>query len=311
MPPYRHNLMDDPYEILGVSRSATADEIKAAYRKRARDLHPDVNKSPDAQQKFAQLQSAYEILSDEEKRRRFDRTGRVEQGPSPFAGGGFEHDDIGEMFDAFFRGRNQRPGPRPRPAPPRNLDIRAPLSLDLETIDRGGKVKTRTPSGEVVEITLPPAAAAGAVLRVKGKGERAPDGRQGDLLLELRVKPHPTLTRGAPGKPDAAALDLSTRADISIADATLGGEVNIDRLGKTIRLTIPSGTPSGRSLRAKGKGLTNAAGRSGDLFVELRIVPPPRDTISDEDARTLRRLADPARERSHASHDPREDSATT
>jgi curved DNA-binding protein len=289
--------MDDLYADPRRAPNASADDIKSAYRKRARALHPDVNKSPDAQERFAELQRAYEILSSDEKRRRYDRTGRVDAIPDPPGGAGFGADDFGEMFDAFFRGRQAgphagaQPGTRARPAPPRSLDTRAPLSLDLETVDRGGTVRTRTPAGEVAEVTIPPAVAAGATLRVKGKGERSPDGRRGDLILEIRVKPHETLARGAPGKPDPASLDLTARAEISIADATLGGEARVDRLGQSIRLTVPPATPSGRSLRAKGKGLTNAAGRSGDLFVELRIVPPDPAFLSPEDAETLRRIA--------------------
>lgn len=293
---------EDLYAILGIERGATADQVKAAYRKLARRLHPDVNKDPDAQAQFAKLQQAYEVLSDADKRRRYDRTGRTDAGPDPFAGGGFradvrgsgfDADEFSEMFDAFFRGRpGTQPPPRSPPRqPPRDLNIKAPLSLDLETVDKGGKVKARTPAGEVVEVTIPAAVAPGAVLRVKGKGERDATGRQGDLLLEIRLKPHTAFTRGAPGRPDPASLDLTTRADVTIADATLGGEIRIDRLGQTIHLTVPPSTPSGRALRARGKGLTNAAGRSGDLFVEIRIVPPDHRALTDEDKRALRHIA--------------------
>lgn len=282
--------MESPYSILGIPKTASAGEIKAAYRKLARKLHPDVNKEPDAQKKFAQVQQAYEILSDETKRTRYDRTGSVNPTPEGFAhsSGGFstDSDDIGDMFNSFFRGR---PAGQPRQAP-LDLNITAPLSLDLETVAQGGKIKTRTPAGEIVEVTIPPAISAGATLRVREKGNAGPGGQRGDLLLKIRVKPHDSLSRGTPSKPDDSSLDLTTRIDISIADATLGGEVTVDRLGQSLGLTIPPSTPSGRALRLKGRGLTNAAGNSGDLYVELRIVPPDAQTISDEDANTLRRI---------------------
>lgn len=289
--------MEDLYHILGVERDATQDTIKSAYRKLARKLHPDVNKAPDAHTKFATLQQAYEILSDDAKRARYDRSGRIDGDPfatTPYGGTGFQGfdaDGIGEMFDTFFKGRGD---PHTRPTgshasqrtraasrPSRDLNIKAPLTLDLETIAAGGKVKARTPSGEVVEVTIPPAVAAGALLRVKDKGERdAATNRQGDLLLEIRIRPHPTITRGTPNKPDPASLDLTANTDISIATATLGGKIAIDRLGQSITLTIPSATPSGRALRLRGKGLTNAAGKSGDLYIETRIVPPDPDSLT-------------------------------
>lgn len=288
--------MESLYDILSIDRTATQDQIKSAYRVKARKLHPDVNKAPDAQAQFAKIQQAYEILSDEKKRARYDRTGSISDAPqgfddSGFGGSGFtgqsvDSEDIGDMFNAFFRGRDT--GHRAPPQPPRNLNIEAPLSLDLETIAKGGKVKARTPSGEVVEVTVPPAVAAGATLRVREKGDTGPGGRRGDLLLKIRLKPHPTLTRGTPTKPDSASLDLSTRADISIADATLGGEIHVDCLGQSLSLTVPPATPSGQSLRLKGRGLTNAAGNSGDLYVKLRIVPPDPKTLSEDQTELLR-----------------------
>ena len=282
--------MEDLYAILGVSRSSTQDEIKAAYRKLARTCHPDVNKSPDAEKQFANLQRAYEVLSSEDKRRRYDRTGRTDGNANPFGGHGVGADDMGEMFETFFRGRGGRTDGGHRP-PPRNLDIRAPLSLDLETIAIGGTIKTRTISGDVVDVNVPPAVSTGATLRVKGKGERdAATGRQGDLLLEIRAKPHATITRGTPSKPDPASLDLTTRVDISITDATLGGPVRVQRLDQSLTLTVPPATPSGRALRLRGKGLTNAAGNSGDLYVELRIVPPDPETLTPEQTAALERI---------------------
>lgn len=296
--------MKDLYKILGIARDATADQVKAAYRTLARKFHPDVNKSEDAAKKFTEIQQAYEVLSSDEKRKRYDRTGSVDNAADPFASGfgrsgyrgqGAEADDIGEMFNAFFRGRNQSPQ-----QPPRNLNITAPISLDLETIAKGGVINTRTPAGETVAVNIPPAVAAGATLRVKGKGNTDSTGRRGDLLLQVRVKPHPIVSRGTPGKPDDASLDLTIKANISIADATLGGEISIDRLGQTIRLTIPEATPSGRALRLKGKGLTNAAGNAGNLFIELAIVPPDPTTLSQEHKQSLRDMCKQPHENQNA-----------
>ncbi len=315
---YRLSLMEDLYAILGTTRSASTDDIKSAYRKLARKLHPDVNKAPDAQQQFARVQQAYEILSDDTKRARYDRTGRIDadpftanRNPGGHPGGGFhgvDTDDIGEMFNTFFRDRGQQT--RRPPTPPRNLDIRAPLTLDLETIASGGVVKARTPSGNVVEVTVPPAVATGATLRVKGQGNSdSATGRKGDLLLEIRAKQHPTITRGRPNAPDPAGLDLTTRADISIATATLGGRIPVERLGESLSLTIPKATPSGRSLRLRGKGLTNAAGKSGDLYIELRIVPPDPDTLDEDQRDMLRSIPDPTDRNQTQNAEP--DSGTT
>ena len=301
--------MEDLYDILGVARDASADAIKTAYRALARKLHPDVNKAPDAQEQFAKVQQAYEVLSDDAKRKRYDRTGRADGDPfagTPYGGTGFQGfdaDGIGDMFDAFFKGRGQQQaGPfggaqtRQRAQPPRDLNTRAPLSLELETIAKGGKIKARTPGGETVEVTIPPAVAAGAVLRIKEKGERdARTNRVGDLLLEIRAKPHPTVTRGTPTKPDPTGLDLTITADLSIATATLGGKVTVDRLGESLTLTIPAATPSGRALRLRGKGLTNAAGKAGDLYVETRIVPPHPSALTEQQIETLREIGNAQR----------------
>lgn len=286
----------DLYAILGIGRGATADEIRSAYRKLARRLHPDVNKSPDAQARFSEVQEAYDVLSDEAKRRLYDRTGRVGAGSAPPTaqwGGGLdiEFDDLGSMFDSFFRGRGAPAGSAPRPR--RGADARRTLTVDLETVARGTTVRTLTPTGQEVDVKIPAGCADGAQLRLRGRGEASKSGGEaGDLLLTVRVTPHPLYTRGRPNEPDPKSLDLWLTLPVTITEATLGATIDVPTLEGPVRLAVPEQTSSGRQLRLKGRGLRSADGRKGDLYARIRIVPPDPARLEEGERELLRRIGE-------------------
>ncbi len=300
------------YDILGVSRGASDDEIKAAYRRLARKLHPDVNKAPDAQARFTEVQEAYDVLSDPEKRRLYDRTGRVGVGAAGVAGaatgpggGGVHHgftvdfedlDDLGSVFDSFFGGRagfsTQSRRTRPHRPPRRGNDLRQTVHVRLEDIAHGTTLRTTTPSGDHVEVKIPAGCADRTTLRLKGRGAPSPSpgGPNGDLLIAVHVEPHPLFTRGRPNEPDPKSADLSITLPVTIAEATLGATVDVPTLEGPVRLTIPPGTSSGRRLRLKGRGLPGKGGARGDLYTLIRIVPPDPASLDEDERRTLERL---------------------
>lgn len=303
----------DYYEVLEVSKSATAAEIKAAHRKLARKYHPDVNKSPDAQKRFAEIQAAYDVLSDPKKRKLYDQFGHAgANAGGPGAGwpggagggagpGGFnvEVDDLGSMFDAFFGGKGGRaaagggfrnaggtrpgaPRPTPRPTPP--LEIELPISF--MTAARGGAERVRlTVDGKdtSLEVKIPPAVEAGARLRVRGV-----DGRT--VLLRVEVGGHPLFRRGE-GAKAGKGLDLALDLPLTIAEATLGTTVTVPTLDGSVDLVVPPGSPSGRKLRVRGKGLVDQTGRAGDLYAVMKIVTPDPAMLSEAERKTLDEIA--------------------
>ena len=286
----------DYYAVLGVGRSASADEIKSAYRRLAREHHPDVNKSPDAEKRFAEIQEAYAVLSDAEKRADYDRWGRAGAprgnpfaGAGQAAGGGFDFsaegfDDFSSMFETFFggrqggrsstRGEGHAGGTRAKRRPP---DVRAELTVSFDEMARGSKRSVRV--GErTIEVSVPKAVGDGAKLRV-------PAGNGSDLILTVRVGEHPVFRRGSRrGDADAArSLDVWLDAPVTLAEATLGATISLPTpLGGRANLTVPAGTESGARLRLKGLGLASPAGVKGDLYAAIKIVPPAPGEVSDE-----------------------------
>lgn len=297
----------DYYEVLGVSRTASADEIKAAYRKLARKFHPDVSKAPDAEKRFAEAQEAYGVLSDEKKRKLYDQFGHAGSTAAGGAGGwpagrggsgGFdvELDDLGSMFETFFGGgragaggfragrppRGGGPARRPRATPPAEVE----LPISFMTAARGGAERVRmTVAGREtsLEVKIPPAVESGARLRVRGV-----DGRE--VLLRVKVGGHPLFRRGQ-GATLGKGLDLYLDLPLTIAEATLGVRVSVPTLGGSVELAVPPGSPSGRKLRVRGQGLREQSGREGDLYVVVKIVPPEPGILSDAERRTLRDIA--------------------
>lgn len=305
----------DYYDVLSVSKGATQDEIKRAYRKLAREHHPDVSKAPDAAKKFAEIQEAYDTLSDEAKRRQYDQFGfdgsrssaharagtRYDEWPnatSGAAGTPFEGEDLGSVFDAIF-GERSRGSARSRRSPFADADeaepevIRHAVTIPFETAWKGGMAPVRVEEAgkgksRTIEVQIPPGIADGTQLRVRGAGTAkrgAPD-----LLLQIRVLPHALFRRGE-FEETGKGLDLFLDLPISIAEATLGGSVTIPTLSGSLDLVIPPGTASGKKLRLKGQGLHDQAGNRGDLYALTKIIPPAETDLNDDDRKALERLA--------------------
>lgn len=308
----------DFYAILGIPKTADAAAIKAAYRKLARTYHPDVNKSADAQAKFTEIQEAYDVLSDEEKRRLYDRVGHAAfrahgsaaggpaggwagGGPRPGGPGGMggqpiDFDEFGSIFDAFFGGRagaspgggmggmgGGRTAGRSRRARARGRDIRSEISIDLITASRGGSrtVKLeRDGERREIKVTIPAGIADGATLRMRGEGGGGEGQVRGDLLLTVKITPHPVLKRGKPGATDASSLDLWLEVPLRLDEALLGARVDVPTPDGAVGLTIPPGTSSGVRLRIRGKGMDGPGGKKGDLYALAKVVlpaEPPKD----------------------------------
>lgn len=295
----------DYYDLLGVARSASADEIRSAYRKLARKLHPDVNKAPDAEKRFAEVQEAYDVLSDEKRRKVYDQFGHAgaaaaQAGPWQSGGdagvGGFnvDMDDLGSMFDAFFGAPGSRPGGFRAGAGPRDTPRRArhgpPAEVDLpitfRTAAQGGVERIRLSLGgkdTSLEVRIPPAVESGTRLRVRGV-----DGR--DVLLRVQVGGHPLFRRGE-GPASGKGLDLYLDLPLTIGEATLGATLTVPTLSGAVDLVVPPASPSGRKLRIRGKGLRDQSGREGDLYVLVKVVPPDPDILTPDERKALEALA--------------------
>ena len=271
----------DLYSVLGVSRSASQDEIRNTYRKLARKLHPDVNPGDaDAERRFKEISAAYTVLSDEEKRGLYDEFGDVALqagfdaekarqyksmgGGVPFdfgdwssstfhdfsGSGGFE-DLLGSIFGSRFRRQAQRPR--------RGADLRAELTIDLPTAIRGG-AQAISVGGKHVDVKLPAGVKDGQQLRLSGLGQPGPAGA-GNLYVTIRVAEHPHFRREG----DDLHLDLP----ITVAEAVTGGKVDVPTPQGEVTLTVPAGSQSGRKLRLKGLGIGG-----GNLYVHLQVVVP-------------------------------------
>jgi DnaJ-class molecular chaperone len=288
--------MRDPYEVLGVPRGASAAAIKSAYRKLAKKHHPDANKNdPKSQARFSELNSANEILGDEDKRKQFDRgeidaegkprfqgfpggDPRGRAGPGGFethtfrtgGGGGFE-DILNSMFGGAA-GRGARSGPGGTTFEfdtggiALDLDLSVAMTVSLEEAVKGVEKRVRLPTGKELNVKIPAGVAAGQQIRLKGQGETSPGHPPGDLLITVSIAPHAFF------KVDGS--DLRVELPITLYEAVLGGKVRVPTLGSAVELSIPKNTSSGRTFRLKGKGLPKPAGSAGDMFVTTRIVLP-------------------------------------
>ena len=293
--------MRDPYDVLGVQRGASASNIKSAFRKLAKKLHPDANKNdPKAAARFAEANAAYEILGDEKKRKAFDAGEIDAEGKPRFAGfeghpGGFGRDGMqhetftwgpegfqrsgggqGRGFGAFddilkemmggFAGRARGGGVEHDDfgGAPRGADINAALTVTLADLAGGAPLRMRLPTGKDVEVRLRAGLTDGQQIRLKGQGHAGPAGA-GDALITISIAPHPTFRR--------EGADLRIDLPITLYEAVLGGKVRVPTLDGAVELAIPASTNGGRTFRLKGKGLPAKAGK-GDLYATVRIMLP-------------------------------------
>ncbi len=270
--------MRDYYEILGVGRGATPEEIKKAYRKLAVQYHPDKNPGDKvAEEKFKEASNAYSVLSDPEKRRVYDTRGHAGVDGMGFEGyrtmddifANLNLDDIfgrgfggfGGFGDAF----GDAFGQRRTTAPTRGRDVRMNISIPFSDAVLGSKKEVNV-EGKRLTLTIPPGIEDGKTLRIRGQGESLGIGMSGDLLVTVAVQPHPTLTRDG--------LDLLTDAKISMTTAALGGSVRVKTLTDDVDLKISPGAQPGQQLRLRGRGAADASGRKGDLRVRLIVEIP-------------------------------------
>ena len=287
----------EPYKELGVSRGASADEIKKAFRKLAKELHPDKNPGNHvADERFKRITAAFDLLGDKDKRAKFDRgeidadgreqfrgfggpgAGRGGTGGSPFgqagARPGFENIDLDELFGGMFGGA--RPGAGGARsgfaggAPARGPDIKATLEISLEDSISGATRRIQFSDGRTLDVTIPKAAADGQTIRLKGQGAPGVAGRSeaGDALITLKIAVHPLFTRDGG--------DLTMDLPVSLPDAVLGGKIPVRTPEGTVSMTIPKGSNSGMVLRLKGRGAFEA-GKRGDLLARLMIQLPDED----------------------------------
>ncbi len=300
----------DPYEILGVPKTATQDEIKMAYHKLAKELHPDLHPDDKAkQERFKEVSAANDLLGDPEKRRRFD-AGEIDANgqerperqyyhhyagqdagrrydPGPGFEGGMDQDDLNDIFSQFFRARAAGAGGDGfrHEVHARGSDMRYHLEVDFLDAARGAKRRVAMPDGNNIEITIPPGVRDGQTLRLRGKG--APGiggGAAGDALVTVSVGTHPVFAR--------LDDDIEMELPITFDEAVLGAKVDVPTVSGSVSVTIPKGASSGRRLRLRGKGIKGPKGKPGDQIVRLKIVLPKKiDPEMEELAERWRRMA--------------------
>lgn len=302
--------MRDPYDILGVSKGASEADIKKAFRVLAKKHHPDKHAGDAAaQKKFQEISGAYDILGDKEKRAKFDsgeidaqgnprgfdpRQGGGFRPGGPFGGGrqqgpgdfhftwnnadsdtqeGFRPEDI---FADLFGARGGRRGAR---QPARGEDFTVSTVISFDEAARGGTRRVMVPNGEQIDVKIPVGVKDGQQVRVKGRGGAGRNGGPpGDILIDIKVAPHPSMTRDG--------NDIRMDLPITLKEAVLGGKVPVETLTGTVHLSVPPNSNTGAVLRLKGKGIAPAGGTAGDLYVRLVVALP--DKPDDE----LRKFAE-------------------
>jgi len=290
----------DYYEVLGVPRTATAEEIKRVYRQLARKHHPDLHPQAErakAAERFKEINEAYEVLSDADKRAKYDALGAnwkngMDFTPPPGAGGrsaqSVSFEDLGDFSD-FFASIFGRPTGRAGRGGGRvtfpGSDVEAELPVTLEEMLRGGRRRIQLAEGRSLDVDIPLGVRDGTVLRLAGQGERGVNGGSpGDLYLHVRPVSHPRYR--------AVGDDLEMDLPLWPWQAVLGTEVRIDTPEGAVTLKVPAGTQNGRRLRLRGRGLPRGDGSRGDLYATVRIVVPERPSATEREAyETLKRSA--------------------
>jgi DnaJ-class molecular chaperone len=284
--------MRDPYDVLGVAKTASAAEIKSAFRKLAKKYHPDQSKEPKAKERFAEVGSAYEILGDDKKRKAFDQ-GEIDAEGKPrapqfegfgfgrqpgggraefrnfgfdFGAGGFsaesgsiDPDILSELFGAGrARTRNQAT---------RGEDIGVSVAVPLTTIAHGGSIRVALPTGRTLDVAIPVGIEEGKAIRLRGQGHPGPrGGSAGDVIVTIRYAPHPQFK--------VEGRDLRLDLPITLYEAILGARVRAPTLSGDVEVSVAPGANGGRVLRLRGKGLPAGEQAAGDLLATLRIVLP-------------------------------------
>jgi len=285
----------DFYQVLGVGRQATPEEIQRAYRKLARRWHPDVNHAPEASSRFQEISEAYHVLSDPEQRRRYDALGPdfrqaappgadgAARGPSRSSHFGVEDAVSWEELLSHLGGLGSDAdfaGFRTSVA----ADQEAALTLTVEEAFAGGRrtITLGGPSGRrQLTVTIPAGVVDGQRLRLAGEGQAAPDGgRAGDLYLVIQLQPSPLY--------QVSGRDVTMPVWVSPWEAALGAQFSVPALGGPVSVTLPAGTSTGTKLRLAGRGFPNPKGSPGDLYLEVRIEVPR--TLSPEERRAFEQL---------------------
>jgi DnaJ-class molecular chaperone len=275
----------DLYAILGVKRSASNDEIRRAYRKLAKDLHPDQNKNdPKAEEQFKRVSAAFAVLGNPEKRKRYD-AGEVDamgneranpfyrdyaaggfrgESGGPFGGGNAGAGDFSDIFGDLF-GRRGPNGAFTM----RGMDYRYNLEISFLEAVNGVKKRVQFPDNETLDISVPSGVETGQTLRLKHKGgPGAGRGEPGDALIELKVTPHPVFGR--------EGENITLELPVSLSEAVLGAKIEVPTIGGRVTVAVPKGASSGQVLRLRGKGIKNGrSGAVGDQLITLKIVLPP------------------------------------
>jgi molecular chaperone DnaJ len=284
----------DYYKVLGVSKTASRDEIKKAYRKLAQQHHPDANKGDEqAESRFKEISEAHAILSNDEKRAEYDQIRQfMESGGRRFynapGAGGNVRVNIGDLFgdprggvagDSIFEDLLGGFGFRPR-GPERGEDLETEVTLTFEdavngvtvTLPQGGKVK------------IPAGVGDGGRIKVGGRGAPGPNGGpRGDLLVRVRVEPHPVFERGKDG-------NLIVNLPVTFSEAALGAKVEVPTLDGSVTVRVPPGTPYGKTLRVRGRGAPKARGGRGDLLVRVQVQVPSK--LTRQERELLERFAE-------------------
>ncbi|MEV0129578.1 DnaJ C-terminal domain-containing protein [Dactylosporangium sp. NPDC050688] len=303
----------DFYEVLGVPRTAAAEDIQRAYRTLARRNHPDVNKEPGAEDRFKDITEAYDVLSDPKSRRKYDRFGAqwrqvpddVEQRAGArqraSAGAGFagqgagfggrsgigEEVDLEDLLGSIFGGGQRRGGDRFGRGPVPGADTEAEITISVEDAYHGGRRRITLPGAtggraREYEVNIPAGVTEGQRIRLAGQGSGgARGGPPGDLYLVVHIAPH--------ARYKVSGRNITVETPVAPWEAALGATVPVETPGGAVRVEVPPGTSSGRRLRLRGRGLPNPRGAPGDFYAEIRMMVPAQ--LSDAERRLFEELA--------------------